>query len=212
MAGLVITIAQRKGGAGKTTLAAQLAVAWARQGARVAALDIDPQGSLAAWTGVRRARLGGDAIGFGFDALPGWRAAQWIENQARDSDLVVIDCPPHAETEAQIAVRAAGLVLIPVQPSPLDLWATEATLKMVRDERRRALIVLNRVPPRASLTDEIAAELARAGAPIATARIGNRVALARAMALGAGVVEIAGARSAATEINALADELRALKR
>jgi chromosome partitioning protein len=151
MAGLVITIAQRKGGAGKTTLAAQLAVAWARQGVRVTALDIDPQGSFAAWAGVRRARLGGDAIGFGFDALPGWRAAQWIENQARDSDLVVIDCPPHAETEAQIAVRAAGLVLIPVQPSPLDLWATEATLKMVRDERRRALIVLNRVPPRGLL-------------------------------------------------------------
>jgi chromosome partitioning protein len=51
------------------------------------------------------------------------------------------------KTEAQIAVRTAGLVLIPVQPSPLDLWATEATPKMVRDERRRALIVLNRVMP-----------------------------------------------------------------
>ena len=58
MAGLVITIAQRKGGAGKTTLATQLAVAWARCGARVAALDIDPQGSFAAWVELRRARLG----------------------------------------------------------------------------------------------------------------------------------------------------------
>jgi chromosome partitioning protein len=58
MAGLVVTIAQRKGGAGKTTLAAQLAVAWARQGARVAALDIDPQASLAAWVDLRRVRLG----------------------------------------------------------------------------------------------------------------------------------------------------------
>ena len=58
MAGLVITIAQRKGGAGKTTLAAQLAVAWARQGARVGVLDIDPQGSLAAWVDLRRVRLG----------------------------------------------------------------------------------------------------------------------------------------------------------
>jgi chromosome partitioning protein len=200
MAGLVITIAQRKGGAGKTTLAAQLAVAWARQGARVAVLDIDPQGSLAAWIDLRRARLGTEAIGFDFAALPGWRAAQWVEDRAREADLVVIDGPPHAETEARI----------PVQPSPLDLRATAATLKMARDERRRALIVLNRVPPRSSLTDDIAAELAGAGVPIAAARIGNRVALARAMALGLGVVESAGNAPASTEINALAKEVRAL--
>src|SRR5436309_3223098 len=75
MAGLVVTIAQRKGGAGKTTLAAQLAVAWARQGARVAALDIDPQASLAAWVDLRRARLGAASVGFEFAALPGWGAA-----------------------------------------------------------------------------------------------------------------------------------------
>jgi chromosome partitioning protein len=208
MAGLVITIAQRKGGAGKTTLAAQLAVAWVRQGARVAVLDIDPQGSLAAWVDLRRARLGAEAIGFEFAALPGWRAAQWIEDRARSADLVVIDNPPHAETEAQIAVRAAGLVLIPVQPSPLDLWATAATLKMARDERRRALVVLNRVPPRSGLTDEIAAELAGAGASIAAARIGNRIALARAMALGLGVAESASNTLAANEINVLAEEIR----
>jgi chromosome partitioning protein len=210
MAGLVITIAQRKGGAGKTTLAAQLALAWAQQGARVAVLDIDPQGSLAAWIDLRRARLGAEAIGFDFAALPGWRAAQWVEDRAGAADLVVIDGPPHAETEARIAVRVAGLVLIPVQPSPLDLWATEATLKMARDERRRALIVLNRVLPRSSLTDDIAAALAGAGVPIAAARIGNRVALARAMALGLGVVEIAGNAPASIEINALAKEVRAL--
>jgi len=208
MAGQVITIAQRKGGAGKTTLAAQLAVAWARQGARVAVLDIDPQGSLAAWVDLRRARLGGEAIGFEFAALPGWRAAQWVEDRARQADLVVIDCPPHAETEARIVVRPAGLILIPVQPSPLDLWATGATLKMVHGEGRRALIVLNRVSPRSSLTSDIAAQLTGAGAPIAAARIGNRVALARAMAAGLGVAESAGANAAATEINALAEEIR----
>jgi len=208
MAGLVITIAQRKGGAGKTTLAAQLAVAWLRQGAWVAVLDIDPQGSLTAWVDLRRARLGANAIGFDFAALPGWRAAQWIEDRARSADLVVIDCPPHAETEAQIAVRAAGLVLIPVQPSPLDLWATQATLKMARDERRRPLIVLNRVPPRSGLTDRITAELASTGAPIAATRIGNRVAFVRAMASGLGVLESADASPAATEIRSLAEEIR----
>lgn len=82
MAGRVITIAQRKGGAGKTTLAAQLAVAWLEAGTRVAVLDIDPQASLAAWVGLRRARLGGGAIGFAFAALSGSRVARHLDHMS----------------------------------------------------------------------------------------------------------------------------------
>jgi chromosome partitioning protein len=208
MAGRVITIAQAKGGAGKTTLAVQLAVAWARSGARVAVVDIDPQGSLAAWVELRRARLGDAAIGFEFAALPGWRAERWIVDHAREADLVVVDGPPHAETEARIAVRAAGLVLIPVQPSPLDLWATEATLTMARNERRTAVAVLNRVPPRSTATERIAADLASLGVALASSRIGNRIALVHAMAQGLGVLETAPASPAAAEIAALAAEIR----
>jgi chromosome partitioning protein len=207
MAGRVIAIAQRKGGAGKTTLAAQLAVAWARSGARVAVLDIDPQGSLTGWAGLRRSRLGQATIGFEFATLPGWRAEQWIGDHARDADFVIIDSPPQVETEARIAVRSAGLVLIPVQPSPLDLWATEATLTMARDERRPALAVLNRVPPRSSAIERVAADLVKLGVTVAAGRVGNRVALVQAMAQGLGVIEIAAARPAATEIAALAAEL-----
>ena len=208
MAGLVITIAQRKGGAGKTTLATQLAVAWARCGARIAALDIDPQRSFSAWVELRRARLGAKAIGFDFAALPGWRAAQWVDDRVGAADLVLIDAPPHAETEARMALRVAALVVVPVQPSPLDLWATAETLKMAHDEQCRCLVVLNRVPPRSGLTDDIAAQLGRIGPPIAATRIGNRVALARAMALGLSVVESATTTPAASEINALAKEIR----
>jgi chromosome partitioning protein len=207
MTGLVVTIAQRKGGSGKTTLAAQLAVAWARAGLRVAAIDTDPQGSLAAWVDLRRQRLGQNAIGFDFAALPGWRAERWVADRERKVDLVVIDGPPQAETEARIAIRAAGLVLIPVQPSPLDLWATAATLKLARGERRRLLVVLNRVPPRCGLTDTIAANLGSIGAVVATTRIGNRVALARAMATGLCVVESDTQSPAAAEMNALAREV-----
>src|SRR6201993_4155546 len=208
MAGSVITVAQRKGGAGKTTLATQLAVAWARCGARLASLDIDPQGSFSAWVDLRRARLGAKVIGFDFADLPGWRAAQWVDDRVGSADLVVIDAPPHAEAEARIAVRAARLVVVPVQPSPLDVWATAETLKMAQDERRRSLVVLNRVPPRSRLTEEIAADLVSAGAPIAATRIGNRVALAQAMALGFGVIEKARMTPAAAEISALAEEIR----
>jgi chromosome partitioning protein len=206
MAARVVAIAQQKGGAGKTTLAAQLAVAWAKEGARVALLDIDPQGSLAAWAERRRAR--GGQLGFEFAALPGWRARQWVEDAMRGADLVVIDGPPHAETEARIAVRAAGLVLVPMQPSALDRWATEATLAMARAERRGALVMLNRVPPRSALSDRIAAEMAQAGQAVAQSRVGNRVALVYAMEAGEGVVESAPVSLAAAEIRALAAEIR----
>jgi chromosome partitioning protein len=67
---------------------------------------------------------------------------QWVDDRVGSADLVVIDAPPHAETEARIAVRVARLVVVPVQPSPLDLWATAETLKMAQDERRRPLVVL----------------------------------------------------------------------
>ncbi len=205
MAARVITIAQQKGGAGKTTLAAQLAVTWSGQGRRLALLDIDPQASLAAWVELRRERVGD--LGFDFDALSGWRAAEWIERHARDADFVVVDSPPHAELEAKIAVRAAGLVVVPLQPSPLDLWSTATTLKLARDENRPILAVLNRVPARSSLIDAVTGKLAGDGVPVAAARLGSRVAFAQAMAQGRGVSESAPSSLAAAEIAALAAEI-----
>src|SRR5277367_1765261 len=105
MAAKIITIAQQKGGVGKTTLAAQLAIVWSLQDKRLALLDIDPQGSLAAWAELRRARLGEAGLGFEFAALSGWRASEWIERHARETDFVIVDSPPHAELEARIALR-----------------------------------------------------------------------------------------------------------
>ena len=205
MAARVITIAQQKGGAGKTTLAAQLAVAWSGQGRRLALLDIDPQASLAAWVELRRERVGD--LGFDFDALSGWRAAEWIERHARDVDFVVVDSPPHAELEAKIAVRAAGLVVVPLQPSPLDLWSTATTLKLAREEGRPVLAVLNRMPARSNLIDTVVAQLGRDGIAVAGSRLGSRVAFAQAMALGRGVTESAPSSLAAAEIAALAAEI-----
>jgi chromosome partitioning protein len=206
MAGIVITIAQQKGGAGKTTLAAHLAVLWAGEGKRVALLDTDPQGSLAAWHAERAARLGGDGVGLDFTAIAGWRAAAEVERRARDHAIVVVDSPPHAETEARLAVRAATLLLVPVQPSPMDLWATRPTLDLARQEKTPVLLVLNRVPPRANLADAMIARLGELGVTLAATRIGNRVALASAMAEGLGITETAPAGRAAQELRALAEE------
>jgi len=207
MAATIITIAQQKGGAGKTTLAAHLALAWART-RRVAVVDIDPQGSLAAWFTLRRERKrAGAAIEVA--AVGGWRVAGEVERQARTHDIVLIDSPPHAETEARVAVRAAGLVLVPVQPSPMDVWATKPTLDLARAEGVPALLVLNRVPARANLTDLMATALAALGVPVAETRIGNRVALAAALAEGKGIHETAPRSEAAKEIAALAEEVLA---
>ncbi len=207
MAARVITIAQQKGGAGKTTLAAQLAVVWALQDKRLAVLDIDPQGSLAAWVELRRARLGDAGLGFEFAALSGWRAGEWVERHVREADFVIVDSPPHAEMEARVALRAASLVVVPLQPSPLDLWSAATTLRLAREENRPVLAVLNRVPARSSLVETIVAELTRDGIPIAAAMLGSRVAFAQAMAQGRGVVESAPSSIAAAEIAALAQEI-----
>ncbi len=207
MPGTIITVAQQKGGAGKTTLAAHLALAWAAAGRRVAVVDIDPQASLSAWFGLRRQRRGEQAAAIEVAAITGWRVNAEVERRARSHDIVLIDSPPHAATEARLAVRAASLVLVPVQPSPMDLWATRATLELARAERVPALVVLNRVPPRANLTETMIGEFAALGVPIARAQIGNRVALAASLADGAGILEAAPGSRAAEEIAALAAEI-----
>lgn len=206
MAARIITIAQQKGGAGKTTLAAHLALAWAGS-CRVAVIDIDPQASLATWFRLRRERLGALAPGIEVAALGGWRVAAEVERQARSHDVVVIDTAPHAETEARIAIRAASLVLVPVQPSPMDVWATRPTLELARQERVPSLLVLNRVPSRARLTETMEGELAALGAPRAQTEIGNRVAFAAALAEGKSILEAAPGSRAADEIAALAREV-----
>jgi chromosome partitioning protein len=205
MAGVIITVAQQKGGAGKTTLAAHLAVAWAKEGRRVAVVDIDPQASLSAWAELREKAHGKNGIDFA--QVTGWRTTGEVERRARDSDIVLVDSPPHAETEARIAVRAARLVVVPVQPSPMDVWATKPTLDLARAEKVPAILVLNRVPPRAKLTGAMLEKVQELGAELAATRIGNRVALSSSLFEGRGITEAAPSSAAGEEIQALADEI-----
>jgi chromosome partitioning protein len=119
-------------------------------------------------------------------------------------DILLIDSPPHAETEARIAVRAGKLVLVPVQPSPIDLWATKPTLELARAEKIPALLVLNRVPPRANLTGTLLEAYNALDVPLAETQIGNRVALAAAINEGQGILEYERSGAAAREIKSLA--------
>lgn len=206
MAGKVFTVAQQKGGAGKTTLVAHLAVFWSGLGRTVAVVDIDPQGSLTRWVEVRRRAREGD-IGFTFSQIAGWRLAAEAERLERDHEVVLIDSPPHAATEARIAVRAAALVIVPVQPSPMDLWATQPTLELALSERRPSLMVVNRMPSRARLASEMSEKLAALGIGVAATTLGNRVAFQESLADGAGVSETEPGSSAADEIAALGMEI-----
>ncbi len=205
MAGKVLTLAQQKGGAGKTTLVAQLAVAFIAGGRSVALVDIDPQGSLTRWFTLREAA--GKAKHMSLTAVTGWRAQATVEKLKATNDLVLVDSAPHAEIETKIAVRVADLIVVPVQPSPLDLWATEPTLALARSEKRKVLIVINRDQTRMKLSETLAAQIAALGAKVAESTIGNRTAFAASMMDGLGVVESAPRTKAALEMLALADEI-----
>ena len=206
MTGTIIAIAQHKGGVGKTTLAAHLAVTWLISGRRVALIDTDPQASLAHWHQKREERLGRGDTGFGFAALASWRVAAEVSRQAREHEIVLIDSPASPDA-ARAVIRTADLVLVPVQPSPVDVWATVPTLQMAKEERVPALLILNRVPPRACLTAAMRDWLADFDVGLATINIGNRGALAATPLGGWGIAERATGSLAAEEITALAAEV-----
>lgn len=203
---MIITVAQRKGGAGKTTIAAQLAAAFLSMKKTVATVDIDPQGSLTRWAEVRRQQLGEEDHLTHMQAT-GWRTGREVELLARDHQYVFVDSPPHAETDARWAIRAADLLLIPVQPSPMDVWATQATLMLARTEGVPTLIVPNRVPPRSNMAEGIVENLDQLGSDVSRVRLGARIAYAESMLSGRGVVETNRLSTAADEISALAREL-----
>lgn len=204
MVAKVITIAQQKGGAGKTTMAAHLAVAWAQSGKRkVAVVDIDPQGSLTQWYNVRASVLGDDNTSLTFAAISGWRVRSEIDRLKNTHDIIVVDSPPHTDAEARTAIRTADLVVIPLQPSPMDVWATSATIQICKQERVPVKMVLNRVHPQAKLTQAISGEMVG----LAGSRFGNRVIFAGSLMHGLGVTEADGNSAAANEVRALAKEI-----
>jgi chromosome partitioning protein len=207
MTAKVLTIAQQKGGAGKTTLAAHLAVAFARMGRRVALLDIDPQASLAAWVRLRSAHAAPQVTPMVLSEIAGWRLGTELARLKHDSDLIIIDSPPHAETEAKVAVRSANLVLIPIQPSPMDVWASGPTVELAKAASVPLLVVLNRVPARGRIIEQMRARLGDLNLPICSTMIGNRIGYASSMLEGKAVIEHAPHTSAAKEIKLLAEEL-----
>lgn len=199
MGGKVITIAQQKGGSGKTTLAVNLAVAFQRAGHKVALLDTDPQGSLGRWFMARLDRL--EEAGMELSTASAWGVSYECDKLRKTCDFIIVDTPPKVDADLRPALRAADLVLVPVASSHVDLWATEGVLDLAEREGKRAIIVLNRVKAGTRLGADVARAAAELAADVADAQLSQRMIYAETLGLGLGALE---ARNGPAEAEVLA--------
>jgi len=203
----ILTIAQQKGGAGKTTIAAHLAVSLAQTGRRVAIIDIDPQGSLTKWHDLRAQKFGAGYTGLNFVTSSGWRVSGAISDLKGKADYVIIDAPPHTETESKSAIRESDLIIVPMQPSPTDLWATSSTMDFAKSENIPAKVLLNRYNKLSKISKEVVKQI---NGSIFKNTIGNRVAFSSCFFNGVTVTESAPTSPAALEIKNFVKEVLAI--
>ncbi len=205
-----VAFLSQKGGAGKTTLAASLAVAAAGAGERVIALDLDPQASLVSW-GERR-KTAKAPINLVIEPLEGERLPQLraiFEGLAEVGfTLAVFDTAAHAAT-ARFLALAADICLLPTRPTRLDVDMTAGTFRTAGLAKCKAAFLLNHCPPTrlSSRTSEAAKTLMRLGA-LAEPTLSARMDFQDAIAAGLGVTEYAREGRAAKEIEALWDWIR----
>ncbi|WP_312529058.1 ParA family partition ATPase [Paracoccus sp. (in: a-proteobacteria)] len=206
MAGRIITVAQQKGGSGKTTLAVNLAIELRRRDYSVALIDTDPQGSLGRWFIERLGRRGEDE-GLEFSTSSAWGASYESEKLKKRFDFVIIDTPPKIDSDLRPSLRAADLIVVPVAISHVDLWATEGVLDLAKREKAEAMIILNRARPNTRLSIEVAAKAQEMGAGLARTQIANRIAYAEALGRGLSASESSRNPALQAELTALIDEI-----
>lgn len=196
--GTLITFAQQKGGAGKTTSLVQIAVALKAAGKSVGLLDLDPQASLTRW-----ATLRSDST-LSCVQSSDWKASGDMRRMRREHDIVLVDCPGNADILLRATIRDSDLVIAPCQPSAMDIWALEPVLEMAAKEKTDLRVLMNRVPPRGA---GIASLIAGINAPQFTARLGNRIAFTTAFMDGKSAAELQPRSKAAQEADAVSKEL-----
>ena len=171
-----IALVNQKGGCGKTTVALHLAAAFWQCGENVLVLDLDPQASAAEWHDARAEPLPH------VESVQPARLAKVVAH-AREiaTGVLVLDTAPHSEAAALEAARCADLVLVPCQPSIMDLRAMRKTVELLRLVKVPAFAVLNNVPAYGAIADEAADTITTdLGIPVCPVRFGDRVAITAA--------------------------------
>lgn len=204
---MIISVLNQKGGVGKTTLSVNIAAQLAAEGKRVMLLDADPQGSSLDWAAAREVESCFTVVG-----LPKATLHKEISKFVQDYDHIIIDGPPRVTDLARSAIMAADIVLIPVQPSPYDVWAAQEVVSLV-DEARiykeniKSVFVVNRKIANTAIGRDVGEALATYNTKVLESTVTQRVIFAEAAAVGKAVFEVDANGSAANEIAALVHEI-----
>lgn len=204
---MIIGLLNQKGGVGKTTLSVNIAAILAQSGSRVLLIDADPQGSALDWAAARQVDPIISVVGF-----PRATIHREIAQIGQGYDHIVIDGPPRVTDLARSAIMASDIVLIPVQPSPYDIWASEEVVRLI-DEARvyketlKSVFVINRKIANTAIGRDVVEALSVYPVPTLKAGITQRVIFAEAAAQGMAVHEVDATGPAATEIKDVTSEL-----
>ena len=203
----VITIAQQKGGTGKTTLAVHLALAFIKyHNLKVAIIDTDPQGSLGKWFMIREEKkLSNDNLTFKTASL--WGAQYESKALKKDQDIVIIDTPPKIESDARPSIESADLVLIPMAASHVDFWATGAIVEIAKKANKKILVQINRSSQRSKLISKTNEFIKSLNLSATKTIIGNRQIYTASMGEGKTAVEKQKKSIAVEEIKQLSEQI-----
>jgi chromosome partitioning protein len=204
---MIISIQNQKGGVGKTTLAVHISHALALRDEPTLLLDADPQGSARDWAAARKSQPPFSVVGLDRPTIH-----RDLPAIAKNYAHVVIDGPPRVTDLARSAIAAADLVLIPVQPSPYDVWAAQEVINLIKEasvfkESLKSVFVINRKIVNTAIGRDVAEALSGYGVPVLRSQICQRVSFAESAASGQTVMEIDPNGQAAQEIIVLVNEL-----
>ena len=213
MTAKIITVANQKGGSGKTTVAMQVAGTLGLRNYRVLVIDADPQGTATRWAASADDEKPFPATVAGLSAAGG-KVHREVQKFAENYDFIVVDCPPAVDSPVpQSALLISDLVLVPVIPSPADLWAATGIQQLITNiqdmnEALQARLIPNMCQPNTTLAKDAMDVLNDFGIPLTDSHIHLRTAYRRSAVFGATVHEQGSSASAAIqEIDTLVDEV-----
>jgi chromosome partitioning protein len=203
----VLSVLNQKGGVGKTTLAVSIAACLTEQGKRVLLIDADHQGSALDWKAAR-----GDPTTFTVVGIPKDTIHKEVPAMSRDYEWIVIDGPPRVSTVAKSAIAASDIVVIPVQPSPYDVWAAKEIVDLIEEVTvikpdLKSVFTVNRRITGTAIGRDVEKALSDYPITVMKASLCQRVSFAESAASGRTVLETDPQGAAAGEVRAVVAEI-----